>query len=279
MAPKLWAPDALWVLPPSPYENHTPKADALEKAKWVLVGATLFLPRLLVAVVTSACARRRRKSAKKRTRGACTSPGRAHKRRAALRSLARLDRRARLHRGLAARLKAAGARPARLRHAASRLLRAHASCASRALRGPRLTRCPAAPRRTCRSRLSAGVSCARPAPRHAATERDCGVALHMHQSRLASPGTRPLPAQAAASHTAVSRSPEPVRAWISLHPNHRQGCAAQGGANRRVQSPGARCRRNAVSPIAEAPHCLHIAGLSRHLALPVALPASRRVCG
>ena len=59
MAPKLWAPDALWVLPPSPYVNNTPKADGLEKAKWVLVGATLFLPRLLVAVVTSACARRR----------------------------------------------------------------------------------------------------------------------------------------------------------------------------------------------------------------------------
>ena len=60
MAPKLWAPDALWVLPPSPYENHTPKADGFEKAKWVLLGATLFLPRLLVALVTSACAQRRR---------------------------------------------------------------------------------------------------------------------------------------------------------------------------------------------------------------------------
>jgi hypothetical protein len=60
MVAKLWAPDALWPLPPSPYVNHTPAADGLEKAKWLLVGATLFLPRLLVALVTSACAMRRR---------------------------------------------------------------------------------------------------------------------------------------------------------------------------------------------------------------------------
>ena len=55
MAAKLWAPDALWVLPPCAYKNNTPKADAYEKAKWLIVGLTLFLPRLLVAVVTSAC--------------------------------------------------------------------------------------------------------------------------------------------------------------------------------------------------------------------------------
>jgi hypothetical protein len=55
MAPKpLWQPDALWPLPPSPYVNHTPKADAYEKAKWAIVGLTLFLPRLLLAILTSA---------------------------------------------------------------------------------------------------------------------------------------------------------------------------------------------------------------------------------
>ena len=75
MAPKLWAPDALWVLPPSPYENHTPKADALEKAKWLLVGATLFLPRLLLAILTSACAARRQICANRRRRGARTAAG------------------------------------------------------------------------------------------------------------------------------------------------------------------------------------------------------------
>ena len=54
-APKpLWAPEALWTLPPSPYVNRTPKADAYEKAKWVAVGLTLFLPRLLLAILTSA---------------------------------------------------------------------------------------------------------------------------------------------------------------------------------------------------------------------------------
>jgi hypothetical protein len=50
----LWAPEALWTLPPSPYVNRTPKADAYEKAKWVIVGLTLFLPRLLLAILTSA---------------------------------------------------------------------------------------------------------------------------------------------------------------------------------------------------------------------------------
>ncbi len=54
MAP-LWTADALWPLPPNPYVNHTPKADAKEKAKWLVVGLTLFLPRLLVVILTSAC--------------------------------------------------------------------------------------------------------------------------------------------------------------------------------------------------------------------------------
>ena len=56
MAPqkRLWEPYALWPLPPSPYENHTPQAGAGEKLKWLLVGLTLLLPRILLAVVTSA---------------------------------------------------------------------------------------------------------------------------------------------------------------------------------------------------------------------------------
>jgi hypothetical protein len=54
-APKpLWAPEALWTLPPNPYVNRTPKADAYEKAKWVVVGLTLFIPRLLLTILTSA---------------------------------------------------------------------------------------------------------------------------------------------------------------------------------------------------------------------------------
>ena len=65
-------------------------------------------------------------------------------------------------------------------------------------------------------------------------------------------GTRLLPAQAAASHAAVPRAPELVRAGISLHPYLRQGCAAQGSAHRRVQPPGACCHRIAASSIAKA---------------------------
>jgi hypothetical protein len=56
-AQPLWAADALWALPPSPYVNHTPRADAYEKAKWALVGLTLFVPRLILALLTSACRR------------------------------------------------------------------------------------------------------------------------------------------------------------------------------------------------------------------------------
>jgi hypothetical protein len=110
MAPKLWAPDALWVLPPSPYENHTPKADGFEKAKWALLGATLFLPRLLLALLTSACARQRRtragglQRARQQGGGALTRAERSP----VLRSRRRLDHRAGLHRRMASRLEAAG---------------------------------------------------------------------------------------------------------------------------------------------------------------------------
>ena len=55
----------------------TPKAAALEKAKWLLVGATLFLPRLLLAILTSACAARRRHCAKGPMRSARVVYGRA----------------------------------------------------------------------------------------------------------------------------------------------------------------------------------------------------------
>lgn len=51
----LWSPEQLWPLPPNPYVNHTPTPDAREKTKWLLVGLTLFLPRLVVCVVTSTC--------------------------------------------------------------------------------------------------------------------------------------------------------------------------------------------------------------------------------
>lgn len=51
----LWSPEALWPLPPNPYVNHTPRPDAREKAKWLVVGLTLFLPRLVVCIVTSTC--------------------------------------------------------------------------------------------------------------------------------------------------------------------------------------------------------------------------------
>ncbi len=71
-APKpLWVPEALWTLPPNPYVNRTPKADAYEKAKWVAIGLTLFIPRLLLTILTSArvravrCGRGRRREGRR----------------------------------------------------------------------------------------------------------------------------------------------------------------------------------------------------------------------
>ena len=57
MAAALWQAERLWPLPANPYVNHTPVPDAKEKLKWALVGLTLFLPRLVLCITTSACLR------------------------------------------------------------------------------------------------------------------------------------------------------------------------------------------------------------------------------
>lgn len=55
MASPLWTADELWALPPNPYRNHTPRtATVTERLKWLLVACTLFLPRLLLVVLTGA---------------------------------------------------------------------------------------------------------------------------------------------------------------------------------------------------------------------------------
>lgn len=51
---KMWEPAKLWPLPGNPYSNHTPAPDTYERIKWAIVGLTLFLPRLLLVIFTSA---------------------------------------------------------------------------------------------------------------------------------------------------------------------------------------------------------------------------------
>ena len=50
--PLLWQPRPLWELPPCPYVNNTPPLTSLQKLRMVLVGVTLFLPRLLLLLFT-----------------------------------------------------------------------------------------------------------------------------------------------------------------------------------------------------------------------------------
>lgn len=57
MAAALWQAERLWPLPPNPYVNTTPVPETKEKLKWLLVGLTLFLPRLVLCITTSACLR------------------------------------------------------------------------------------------------------------------------------------------------------------------------------------------------------------------------------
>lgn len=50
----LWKPAECWKLPPNPYKNHTRSPSGLEYLKLVVVGLTLFLPRVILVVLTSA---------------------------------------------------------------------------------------------------------------------------------------------------------------------------------------------------------------------------------
>lgn len=50
----LWQPAPLWKLPPNPYKNNTPPPDLYEHIKWAVVGLTLFLPRIVIVILTSA---------------------------------------------------------------------------------------------------------------------------------------------------------------------------------------------------------------------------------
>ena len=226
--------------------------------------------------VRGAAAELRQRAHAQRTRGVWAS---SHERCAVLRSLGCLDRRARLHRGLASWLQAAGACSARQKRRALRQTRALASCASRALCGLRLTRRPAAPRRTCRSRHSAGASCARPALRRACAERDSDAALHPHPSRLASPTAR------GSSRRRLQQATLPYLVRLNLFALGFHYIPISGKAAPRKEAPIVVCNHQArvVIESRRAPSlrqcaCCVLAGLSGHLALPVALSAGWRVC-